>query len=361
MWRWLMLLVACGGVKTPAKTRELGADRLIAASQRGDAVTIEAMLGDKLAFGGLWFPDENCRRTFPDAGSVVPAARSKLAKCIATLPLTKSKREHVFPEVAVLAYEPGLEIEVQFDRREPRILWIGYVSRTTQGDNLPTITQAALESHVTSGSDFDEPTRTKLATILAAAPPVFEKKPTVLGAWIKLCIDANGVVTTVRPRMTNSVEALDVMIEAAKQRTFRPFLLGGQPVPVCSLIGPTYPSNETKDDKPPKLPPPVPDEHMNALLLAPGVRKRVSGSIMLTPDDRTRSRLRGRTTIDGWFLYCVDEAGAVDHSMVLRSTGFGSYDERVARAIRDWKFAPQLRRGRPVRTCSHFVLMYRQS
>lgn len=371
MRRWLVLaaMIGCSGAPGPTPTM-IGQPRpedpdlasatreLIAVTARGDAAATRAMLEDPIGFGGVWFEDAACRRKLSTMGTIQGAGLDVLAACLATLRLSKSTRSNPYPDVAVLTYGPGLEIEARFElgRGRPRVAWIGYVSRRVVEDALPTITQRALQEHRVDGVlAFDPATRARIDGEHAA------NHVRSGSVWLKVCVNASGAVTSIQPRQTSSLALQEALAAAIKQWTFQPVILGGQPTPVCSLVGHEDPAGAE-----PALsgvfPYPVPAEYDAATIVAPGMLKRLGGETMMVPDDDAKVWLQQRRIgrVVGTFFFCITPQGTVDVVMVSRPTGVPRYDEHIGAALRRWRYAPFLVDGRAAPACTHLAVIYSQ-
>src|SRR5262245_15010163 len=94
--------------------REIRDDGVAELSRRiaaGDRAGVRAMLEEPLAFGGLWFPDVECRKQFSRSRRLEGPALDAFAACLATVQLQPSDRLHRYPDVAILTYEPGIELD----------------------------------------------------------------------------------------------------------------------------------------------------------------------------------------------------------------------------------------------------------
>ena len=345
-WVCTLIASACGGSQKAAapplapKEREIDAavDTLIAAANRGDGVAIVKMLAPSVMYGGLWFSDRRCNASLSATGTVMPKAFDEFARCLATLRLARSTRTGAMRGVAVLTYEPGIEIEVAFDGvgANAKLRWIGYAGRRGVADNLPTVTPAALEARRTGGT--------------STAPADGGT------TWLKICIDENGKVASVHPRAAPSIDAHTAAVEMVKTWTFRPFTLDGQPRSVCSLIA------LGSEDK--SLPVGVPDAYGDAIILAPSMmeRNRTAGDKNIVPgdDDKGAIRLAGSPRIVGSFVFCVDPTGQVGGITMIRSSGIPRYDMRIARALAAWRYSPFMAGGRAFPVCSVVTFIYTQ-
>lgn len=377
MRRWLVLaaMIGCSGAPTPGPApgptpTTIGQPRpedpdlasatreLIAVTARGDAAAIRAMLEDPIGFGGVWFEDAACRRKLSTMGTIQGAGLDALAACLATLRLSKSTRSNPYPDVAVLTYGPGLEIEARFalGRGRPRVAWIGYVSRRVVEDALPTITQRALQEHRVDGVlAFDPATRARIDGEYAA------RGVRSGSVWLKVCIDASGAVTSIQPRQTSSRALQEALAAAIKQWTFQPVILGGQPSPVCSLVGHDDPAGSDPAGTA-TFPDPVPAGYDAAIVVAPTLLKRVEGNSLLVPDDDAKAWIQqhGIRRVTGTFFFCITPRGTVDVVIVQRPTGVPRYDGQVGAGIRGWRYAPFLVDGRPAPVCTHITMIYSQ-
>ena len=170
----------------------------------------------------MWFADPVCEAEFAAPGDVGGGRLDELARCLALAKVALSPRKDALPDVVVLTYPPGIELEARFaDLASGRTLtWVGYVSRHDVADALPTISPDALESLRLAGQR-----ETPNADL---QPPAY--------AWVKLCIDGEGTVTSTHVRQATSHKAARELVEATRDWKFKPFVPAGQPLPVCSVL-----------------------------------------------------------------------------------------------------------------------------
>jgi hypothetical protein len=83
---------------------------------------------------------------------------------------------------------------------------------------------------------------------------------------------------------------------------------------------------------------------------------RISGSDKVVPDEATKRHTW--TTLHGAYRVCVDEAGAVESLLALRSTAYPAYDRRLVANLRTWKFSPFVVDDHPVPVCSYVDFRY---
>jgi hypothetical protein len=324
------------------------ASELGRASQAHDVAAVHRLLGPSVTIGGLWFEDASCLHQFPVAGEVLPAARDELARCIAGLGLATYGRTSALPDVAVLHYGSGIEVEARFayDDGRPRLTWIGYVARRDLRDGLPTVTPDVFERHRIPDA--------------AALPPAPDDDDF---AWLKVCVDASGTVTGVHAREASTPAAARRFAEIARSWKFQPFVMRGQPQPVCSvvLLGDPTTTREGKEH-PRDLPLPLPDEPVELTLLpSKALGKRVRGEDQIKPNESDAKAIyRSGSTRIAAFEYCIDETGRVSKLLMFRSTGLPGYDQKLSAGIRQWQYRPYLDDGKPVPVCSSVLFIYSQ-
>jgi outer membrane biosynthesis protein TonB len=58
------------------------------------------------------------------------------------------------------------------------------------------------------------------------------------------------------------------------------------------------------------------------------------------------------------FKVCVDTAGGIGSLAQVRSTGYPSYDDQLAAAIRGWRYRPYLANGTEIPVCGVVTFIY---
>ena len=351
---WVALLVACGpGLRqTPADTPTHDfATTFANASRSGDVATIRKMMGPSVTLGGLWFPDPTCHQEFASTGEVGGGRLDELARCLTTIKLTVSERKDSLPDVAVLTYEPGFEIEARFiDKTDgPWLSWIGYEARKELADALPTISTDALESLRTAGL------REPIVTGLDSGPQP-DAHPY---AWVKTCIDGDGKVTGAHVREASSPRAARAFSAAIADWAFKPFVPAGQAMPVCAMVLVAKPLAEALQEAEIPLPSRLPGDH---LMIGPAHLHRIKGNRLVYPDDHTKTAIQkaGIARVTGTFEFCIDEAGHVKDLEMLRTTGVPPYDGVILREISHWEYEPFVDEGKPVSVCTAVTFIYTQ-
>jgi hypothetical protein len=297
------------------------------------------MLDGKLAYGGMWFADTECRRILPGPGTIKGPNTRAFAECLASVTLSVGQRKSPILDVAVLTYEPGIEIEVLLGgtRERPTIRWIGYLS-PHDGEPHPTISPDVLEMYRTAGSrDFasDHPT------------------------WIKLCTDVEGNVASHRVISTRSYEAQVAAVRHVAQWKFRPVFLDGVTSPICSVVLVGKPGT----DGPSRLPFPTPPDYDGVtLVVPPNTLVARSMDKLITPDDAGKTALMeaGVHRLVASIQYCVDQTGRVDRVWMLKASKLASWNHEILRRAATWTFEPPVADKTPVRACSIATFIYNQ-
>lgn len=333
-----LVLTACGpGIPTTKEppveydATRLGLERIMAAT--GNATAISSLLAPGMIFGGAWFPDPQCRKQFTKVGPVDPSWMRSFAQCLATLPWQASSRKTRFPDTLLLTYESGLELEVLLSREDqPRILWIGYVSRALATDNAPTVTQAALEAR-------------RIDPV-----PVTGKD----ALWAKVCIDETGAITSVRPDMVTAFEVQESLLSQVRQWRFKPFELDGLGAPICSVV-----RVGTADEHFDRVPPVYAGSEMQGITVDPRSLPLVEGTFVVVPDGDEKDRLygqKGNVTLVVGLRYCTDATGRVTDIMITRASGFPGWDAKIVAAAKQWRFQPVP----TTRVCTNTEFLYTQ-
>ena len=364
MRHWIaLLLAACGGASAPVESPKVDASTFAAtafldAVQQHDATKIAGMLGPDLKYGGLLFSDPSCTTQFPAARTLPADTHAAFAACLAQLPLAASTRKDAFPNVAVLEYAPGIEIEVEFGFTADRawIEWIGYSGRQDLHDALPTITATALDALRTG------PRETISATDVATYDHLLDGiHGHELHVWLKVCADADGNVTSVHAREATTLEVIEPFVAMAKTwKLTGPFKVGDTPIPVCALERLSYPDKSATTEV---LPQPLDDSGEVRVSPVAFEAHRTDGYINIVPsdDDKIILQKNGSPKIVGSFKICMDETGAVASVKMLRSTRLRGYDDKITRTIqRTWKYSPFLLNGQPKKVCTAVTFIYAQ-
>lgn len=337
------------------EARVRASEQLIAAFSTHDATAIQAVMSDDVTYGGLWFPDSECRRTLGGSRSIRGDEIATLARCLAPLSLVLSENEHPYPNVGVFTYDPGIEIEVLFDLASSKVKWIGYAGRRNK-DVLPSVTATALLALRSEASSvkLDPSVVATLTQEHDRFRPTESSQPHFY-AWLKICIDATGAVTGAHPYEVSSLKARDAFVAMAKAWSFQPFVLGDQPTPVCALI-------DLEEPDPPKdrpaLPFPTPAAHPDApyvpwWTLGP----LIAGTKLLVPDDHDKTAINhaGLAKMVSSVNYCVAADGTVDSVQLVTRTPFLHYNASLVNGVGNWRFNPQ-----PEPVCSTATFVYSQ-
>ncbi|MEO8550044.1 MAG: hypothetical protein ABI678_08720 [Kofleriaceae bacterium] len=361
----VVVAAACGPGLVPRDTREVGREALAGAV--GNPAELRELFRDSVVDGGLWFDDAACAAEF-GKGEEVPKDRlDAFAACLAGLNLQPSPREDALGDVVVLDYAPGIELEARVapEAAGPHLSWIGYASRRPIDALVPTITPSALESIRLTG-DRNGPLEPTLASTLELDPT---PKSHAQFTWLRVCVDETGAVTLADPFETTSIKASLGFARAAAQWTFKPFVIHDQPVAVCSLARMSYPPNQAPTVETLPLPPAPSRSHKNPLVYVEGAKERklheghrVAGDKMIAPDDGTKTRIQKSKVdrITASFRICLDENGAAESVLPLKSSGFAEYDAKILYFMNKWRYEPYAIDGVPLPVCTAVTFIYSQ-
>ena len=362
----LVVVAACGPGLAPRDTRDVGRDSLTSAV--GDPRALRELFHGSVVDGGLWFDDAACAKEF-GAGEEVPKDRlDAFSYCLAGVHMQPSQRGDELGDVVVMTYAPGIEVEARVVQEEdgPHLSWIGYASRRPIDAMIPTITSAALESIRTSG-DPNGPLDPAVAATLELDPT---PKSHASYTWLRVCVDETGTLTLAEPYETTSSPASAAFAAAAKKWTFKPFTIHDTVVPVCSMVRMTYPPGQGPADETLPMPPRPTASHKNPTVFVEGSKsqkmhegKRISGNKFLRPDDHTKAAIQknGGGRVVGRFRICLDENGAPESILPLRSTGYANYDRELIAGMQQWRYEPYVLDGVPMAVCTGVTFIYNQN
>jgi len=353
----VLAVAACGpGLRARTelfdrRPRDTGLARLLAAR---DPKSIEAVFADDLTSSGIRFTDPACQAMF--SGFVHVIDHANFAHCLVGLNLRYDEQSKLLYDVALVSYGPGIQLELRFtnDPDNPKLTRIGFAGvRDDTRDSPPTISQHTLESLRTSGTPSvpDELEQRALDADLAARSASSRE----LFAWLRVCIDAEGQVSSVEPFMTTALPALASFVRTAATWRHRPFLVDGRPTPVCSLVH--LGSRKSQGPFPMAF-----TESKTIGALAPAIEfRRAAGDRLLTPDDETKvamTKAGGGVTDAGMFLTCIRNDGTVASIQMIHSTGLPTYDQSIMRSVRAWRFEPFVADDKPVSVCAYLGYLY---
>jgi hypothetical protein len=314
-----------------------------------------ALLIDDVMNGGLWFADSACQAQFGPSGTIRPAAFDAFAHCIAGLHVRPTGRADSFDDTSVLTDDAGFEIEARV--ANGRLDFIGFSGRAPGAPDLPSITNDALESLRLEGD--------RNATISAddakrIAPPG-SSSPTHT-EHLRLCLTETGELGSVAPATTTTVASAAAFTFIARTWKFRPFLVGGTPMPVCSIVGFQYPATSSDADRDRLPPPPELSKAGHVVYTASPLdleKLRVAGTKLVVPDDEDKIHLNGKRLV-GSFKLCLDEGGHYERGELLQSTGVPTYDAKIVRTMMQWRFQPYVIDGTAFPVCTAVTFIYTQ-
>jgi hypothetical protein len=221
-----------------------------------DQAGFRALLVAPVANGGLWFEDPTCQARFGSPGKIEPDAFDVFAQCVAGLHLRPTGREDEIDDTSVLTDDAGFELQAQVV--DGRLRFIGFSGRAPGTPDLPTITPVALESlRIAGDPDATLSTETASRVILPGLPglPGSPQPTHTHTEHLRLCLDETGQLREVMPASTTRHATAAAFAEVARTWRFRPFVVAGRPMAVCSIVGFQYPP-DPRDAERDRLPRP---------------------------------------------------------------------------------------------------------
>lgn len=90
--------------------------------------------------------------------------------------------------------------------------------------------------------------------------------------------------------------------------------------------------------------------------------RRVAGEARIAPDSATKLAMQrdGRGQIEAAVVMCVNRAGAVSSTKLVRSSGYDDYDRKLTAAMRAWRYRPYSVDGTAAAVCTTVTFIYRQ-
>jgi hypothetical protein len=350
----MLALLGCSGTssrRTPEHVQASPVTRTVVdAVARKDLGAVRSALRAPLRYGGLLFSDPQCSREFSAARVLEEGELDAFARCLVELPLQVGARSHSLASAAILEYS-GIEVEMRYVARYEHawLTFIGFVDRGDTSVALPTVSPQALFAGAPAGDRRDGLSavdRDALQRALRTGGLGHES------AWLEVCVDTGGIVTSARSLASSSPVAADIFSRQASTRRVRPFGFAGTAVPVCAIERFVYPDEGAAG---PALLPVIGDPGEEPLSVVPRALQRVRGDPAIAPDGGV-----GRGKATGSFKLCLDPAGNVASVRMLASTGLPHYDAKIMRALEGWQYRPFVAGGRPVRVCSALTFIYQR-
>lgn len=124
-------------------------------------------------------------------------------------------------------------------------------------------------------------------------------------------------------------------------------LITGCSTAICD--GELPPPPVTDPPEPPKI---IPEAMLKGYL--------ISGDTQIQAPDAVRVKIARTATrrVVGVVKLCIDTAGAVTSSSLLKSTGHKSYDRKLVSGVRRWRYRPYRAGGRAVAVCTSVRFLY---
>jgi TonB family protein len=331
---------ACGAAKPDviAMRNDTTGDGPAKLTSRDTAVIRQALRGP-VVDAGMWFDDAACRARFAKVRLVPVGELDDLARCLATLQLSRSARQGT-AQVAILDTHDGIELEARFPTSASGspLLSIGFIGAREASGWVPTISPEALEARRVAGDPHaSDPAAVPTLDGLAASDP----RGTVV-TQLRVCIGADGAVASAHALLTSSSSAAQLFAGAIHGWRFRPLVLGGQTLAACSVVTLGHPWDKAKPSLVPVEPAP----------LDRGTEGVAMGRLVGPAGEWLHMSVAPGTGVSVSARYCTDATGHVDRVEIYDSSGSAELDRRVLQMIREWRFTPATVDGKPARACA---------
>ncbi|HEX7843186.1 MAG TPA: hypothetical protein VF469_37200 [Kofleriaceae bacterium] len=364
-WSRQLFQLACGEGQQPACRRLANLEEaeepvlraMHEAVARQDAAAFTRLASSSVDLYGLWFDSPDCAKQFSGEVTLTAGAHPAFLACVSSHGLRFDPRASA-DRSAALVYDPGVVLTV--DLVDGAIARITGLQPSWQGANAASISPVALASHLVAGTHAVEPDRAVREALAASPDPV-------AAVYLHVCVDATGKLEearVVKSAHGNDSYARGVEAAAAAWR-FKPFEVGGKAVPVCADDVFVYPADRWRSAVferssiglpangslvPQNVAPPALESH------------RIVGEKNIVPDDQTKNLISalGRNKLVGSFKLCITTEGQVASVVMLKSTGFSSYDQKIEREIHRWLYSPFVFDGRPTPVCTAVTFIYSQ-
>lgn len=364
-WNRQLFQLACGDGREPAcrglARIEQGEAPVLRAIHdavaRKDAAAFARLASSSVDLYGLWFDSPDCAKQFSGEVTLRAGAHPAFLACLSSHGLRFDPRASA-DRSAALVYDPGAVLTV--DLVDGAIAQITGLQPSWQDAYAASISPGALASHLVAGTHDVEPDR-------AARDAIAVFPDGVAAVHLHVCVDVTGKLEEARVVKSphgNDNYARAVEAAAAGWR-FKPFEVGGKPVPVCADDVFVYPADRWRTAVfersaiglsangslvPQNVAPPALESH------------RIAGEKFIVPDDPTKTAIAvsGKGQIVGSFKLCITTEGQVASVAMLKSTRFASYDQKIERELHTWRYIPFWLDGRPTPVCSVVTFIYSQ-
>jgi hypothetical protein len=347
----------------PAPTPEIEAaeaataQAVLDAITRQDAGAFATLVPPDAVISSIWFADPSCARQF--SGSFAPTAprRAALLTCLAGLGLRLGPRRQLDLRGSgprpTLVYDPGVAVELEV--REGTVVGIDTAWGFSGDPSAAPVAPEALEAHLIAPVTVEPDLEVRNALSSSSRDVAFVQ--------LLACVDRTGKLESVQTvRRSERHDSYVHAVEAAAARwKFTPFTLHDKPVRVCGLDLVVYPPDRRDQlfAPPPPPPPPPPPEIVSPTALD---ANRIAGTKNIVPDDKTKVAMArsDKNKVVGTYKLCISTMGSVTSVAQLKSTGFASYDEKIMRELRLWRYHPFTVNGKPAAVCTAVTFIYSQ-
>jgi periplasmic protein TonB len=182
-----------------------------------------------------------------------------------------------------------------------------------------------------------------------AAPPAGAKKP----QNVEIKVRKIKVKDIVQPVKIEKIESVEPETSSDPDAPEGGEGTGGDGVAAEGIALPQAPP------PPPPPPPPAPPAVVAPTALE---QMRVAGEKLIVPDDVTKTEISrsGKSKLVTTYKICINVNGDVSQVNMLKSSGFPSYDSKIQREMRGWKYRPFSVDGQAKPVCTSVTFIYQQ-
>jgi hypothetical protein len=308
---------------------------------------------------GLWFDSAECEKQFSGVVLLTAAEHPAFLRCMATLAMRVEPPSSI-TRTWTLMYDPGVTLVLRVQDGALEGIWAP-PSPVSKPAAAP-LDFDILMLHLASGTqhiEVEQPT----SNVVADRPKLRDF------VNLSICVDPARKPDIRILSHSADDRYLHAVERAAATWTFRAFQVHGKPAAVCAQTRFGEPDGQPESFRQPPqllvalaLPYPRRDETPANVSPVSLDALRIAGSKNIVPDARTRTAISraGFSRLVGTFKVCVTQRGRIASVTQLKSTGAYSYDRRIERGIREWRYRPMEVNGEPVPVCTAVTFIYSQ-
>jgi TonB family protein len=92
-------------------------------------------------------------------------------------------------------------------------------------------------------------------------------------------------------------------------------------------------------------------------------QNRISGNEHIVPNDEVKLQIKrdAKTRVVATVKMCLSARGNVNKLVILKSSGYPSYDRRIKAEMLRWKYSPFMVNNKPIPVCTSVTFIYNQT